>query len=466
MFYGREEELRVLEKRFNSERFEFGFVYGQRRIGKTSLLDAFSKNHKTIMFFISDSDDVSIRKDLSNQLYAFLGKSGLSAYENWESFFVGLKEALSNEKAMIVFDEYPNAIVGHDGKRKRTDFDEKLQNAIDHVFKETKLSIVIMGSNVSFMQNIVEDKTDPLYKRHTFSLFVSKLKWKEALCFVNKMPLDDQIKILSLTDTYPYYLSQIDQNLSFAENLDEFFFNRDSLITIDPTFTISSSMSVSGFYVGIMRCLAQRISSIKDIASSLDAESGKVSLYLEELIKAGMVTKASYFNSTRSTHYEINDRMTSFFFRFVQPYLEHVRLGNGHQIKERERFAIEDFINRAYEKLCVSYLSNLNSAGKLENYYLEFTSFKADNTSIGRSVEIDILAEEKTDLLIGECKFSKNAKGIDVYFDMKEDAKVKPLDGYKNQYFYIFSHSGFKDELLNVEDDRLRLISSMDMLSE
>ena len=464
MFHGREEELEILEKRFNSDRFEFGFVYGQRRIGKTSLLDEFAKKHKTIMFFISDSDDVSVRKDLSNQLYTFLGKTGLSSFENWESFFLALKEAFADEKAMIVFDEYPNAIIGHDGKRKRTDFDTKLQNAIDHVFKETKLSMVIMGSNVSFMQNIVEDKTDPLYKRHTFSLFVAKLKWEDALKFVEGMSEDDRIKTLSLTDTYPYYLSHIDPRLSFDENLDSFFFNRDSLITMDPTFTISANMNVSGFYVGIMRCLAQKMNSIKEIANSLSAESGKVSIYLDELIKAGVVTKSTYFNSARSTYYEINDRMTAFFFRFVQPYLEHIKLGNGSRIKERERFAIDDFVSHAYEKLCISYINHLNGAGRLENFYLEFSNFKADNTSLGRSVEIDILAKEGDDLLIGECKFSKNAKGMEVYRDMQEDAMVKPLEGYKNKYFYIFSHNGFKDDLLACDDRNLHLISSRDML--
>ena len=464
MFFGREEELQLLEKRYNSDNFEFGFVYGQRRIGKTSLLDEFGKKHKTLMFFISDSDDISIRKDLSNQLFSFLGKTGLGAFDNWESFFLGIKQAFNNEKVMIVFDEYPNAIIGHDGKRKKTDFDEKLQNAIDHVFKDTKLSIVIMGSNVSFMKNIVEDKTGPLYKRHTFSLFISKLKWEDALKFVNKMSIDDQIKVLSLTDTYPYYLSHIDQKLSFDDNLNSFFFNRDSLITIDPTYMISSNMNVSGFYVGILRCLSQRINTIKEISDSLHTETGKVSLYINELIKGGVVTKSTYFNSIRNTYYEINDRMTSFFFRFVQPYVEHIRLGNGEKIKEKEEYAISDFINRAYEKLCITYIKHLNNLGKLENFYLEFSNFKADKTSLGRSVEIDILAEEKDDLLIGECKFSKNLKGTDVYNDMKEDIKIKPLDRYKNTNFYIFSHSGFKDELVNYKDSNLHLISSKDML--
>lgn len=464
MFYGRKKELDVLEKRFNSNKFEFGFIYGQRRIGKTSLLDEFGKNHKTIMFFASDSDDVSIRKDFSVQLFDYLGQSNVSSFDSWESFFIGLKKCFGDEKTMIVFDEYPNIIVGHDGKRKKTDFDEKLQNAIDHLFKETKLSIVIMGSNVSFMENLINDKNGPLYKRQTFSLFISKLEWNDALNFVKNMSLDDKIKILSLTDTYPYYLSHVNQNESFDENLNNYFFNIDSLITVNPTFTISSNMNITGFYAGIMRCLSQRINTIKEISDSLNAESGKVSLYIDELIKAGIVTKSSYFNSKRNTYYEINDRMTSFFFRFVQSYIDHIRLGNGLRIKEREKNAIDNFIHHSYESLCISYINHLNSDGLLDCYYLDFTNFKADNTSIGRSVEIDIVAEEKEYLLIGECKYSTKKKGLSEYNKMKEDVSIKPLCDYPKKVFYLFSHNGFTDELIYLKEDCLHLISSSDMV--
>lgn len=464
MFYGRKVELDVLEKRYNSDRFEFGFIYGQRRIGKTSLLDEFGKNHKTLMFFASDSDDISIRRDFSNQFFSFTNQDNLSSFSNWESFFLAIRNYFGNEKAIIVFDEYPNIIVGHDGKRKPTDFDEKFQNAIDHVFKDSKLTIIIMGSNVSFMENIIKDKNGPLYKRHTFSLFISKLKWNDALNFVKGMSIDDKIKTLSLLDTYPYYLSHIDPKKSFDENLDEFFFNIDSLISIDPTFTISSSMNISGFYVGIMNCLSRKINTIKEISNALQSETSKVSLYLNELIKGGLVTKATYFNSKRSTYYEINDRMASFFFRFVQPYVEQIKLGDGSRIKEREKNAIKTFIDHSYEKLCTSYLRYMNSQGKLDQYYLNFYNFKADNTSIGRSVEIDIIASENDCLLIGECKFSSKEKGLDVFLDMKEDTKITPLNKYANINYYLFSHKGFKLDLLESKDKNLHLISSKMML--
>lgn len=466
MFQGRKDELSVLEKRYQSDRFEFGFVYGQRRIGKTSLINEFGKTHKTLLFFATDSDDVSIRRDFSNQLFAFLDRPGLGGFENWESFFLAIKQLFAKEKIMIVFDEYPNIVVGRDGKKKNTDFDGKLQYAIDHIFQDTAISIVLMGSNVSFMKRVVEDGNGPLYKRQTFSLLIGKLRWGDTLAFVEGMSFDDKVKMLSLVDSFPYYLSQINPKLSFEENLDSFFFNRDSLITMDPTFALSSNINITGFYSGIMKCLSQGMNTIKEIAGALEAESGKVATYLEELIKAGAVSKSSYFNSKRSTYYEINDRMTAFFFRFVQPYVEHIKLGSGAQIKAREKDAILTFFHHAYEKFCIAYLTDQNNQGKLEKYYLGFANFRADNTSLGRSVEIDIVASEKDSLLLGECKYSAKKKGLQDYLDMKEDATIIPLSAFPKKSFYLFSHNGFDEDLLARKDPSLHLISSKDMMKK
>ena len=223
-------------------------------------------------------------------------------------------------------------------------------------------------------------------------------------------------------------------------------------------------MSITGFYVGIMRCLVDRVNTIKEMGDVLKAESGKVSVYLEELLKSNVINKSSYFNSSRSTYYEINDRMTAFYFKFVQPYLEHIKLGNGMFIKNKEKNAIDDFMHHSYEKLCITYLNELNNLGKLNTFYLSFTNFRADKTSPNRSVEIDIVGEDNGSLLLGECKYSKKEKGVDVYNHLKESGTIKPFDTYKKKYYYIFSHTGFNDELKKCQDSNLYLISSKDML--
>ena len=48
---GRLQEMNQLERMYASERFEFMVMYGRRRIGKTTILQEFSKMHKTIFFY-------------------------------------------------------------------------------------------------------------------------------------------------------------------------------------------------------------------------------------------------------------------------------------------------------------------------------------------------------------------------------------------------------------------------------
>ena len=47
---GRHQELEQLEKMYQSGQFEFLIMYGRRRIGKTTILQEFSKKHKTLFF--------------------------------------------------------------------------------------------------------------------------------------------------------------------------------------------------------------------------------------------------------------------------------------------------------------------------------------------------------------------------------------------------------------------------------
>ena len=40
-YFGRKNGLHLLENIYQSDRFEFGYLYGKRRIGKTTLLEMF-----------------------------------------------------------------------------------------------------------------------------------------------------------------------------------------------------------------------------------------------------------------------------------------------------------------------------------------------------------------------------------------------------------------------------------------
>ena len=54
MFIGRKKELAILEAHTQSDRFEFGLIYGRRRVGKTRLLQKIAQVDHAIYFVAND----------------------------------------------------------------------------------------------------------------------------------------------------------------------------------------------------------------------------------------------------------------------------------------------------------------------------------------------------------------------------------------------------------------------------
>ncbi len=54
MFIGRKEELNILHEKLNSKQCELGIIYGQRRIGKTSLILESIKEEKCLYLLARD----------------------------------------------------------------------------------------------------------------------------------------------------------------------------------------------------------------------------------------------------------------------------------------------------------------------------------------------------------------------------------------------------------------------------
>ena len=455
-YYGRKEELSILESKYQSERFEFGYLYGQRRIGKTSLIEMFKHNHKSIVLFATDSDDTKIRESFCNQLAEQTGLIGF--YNDWDGFLKAIGDYFGDDKGIVVIDEYPNIVLTRDGKRKSTDFISKLQKAIDYQYKYQKFTLLLTGSNVTFMEKEIKDTKAPLYERHTFQLQLFKFEWDEAIISLKKIDNYEKAKILALTNTYPLYLSLIDDSLDFDDNLNNLFYNRAATFVDDPSKLFTSAIAESGFYASILDSIANGVDTVSGIANKLKADTGKVSKYMDELLESSIVSKKTVFMSSRQTYYIINDPMLAFYYRFIRDNVEMIKLGYGKLIKQKQENAIEDFIHRYFENECIEYLKYLNKKGQLLDLYYDFQNYRVENSSLGRSVEIDIVASTNGCLLIGESKLTKNKRTIKDYYDMLEDISIPPFTSFKNKELYLFGSSGFTNELLAISDSNLHLI--------
>ena len=97
IFIGRKKELKLLEELYNSQKFEMLIIRGRIKVGKSYLLNHFSKKYQnnTVFFTADKSAEKSNVKSFCEELNNVL-KFGtfLNSFETWKdvfSFFKGYR---------------------------------------------------------------------------------------------------------------------------------------------------------------------------------------------------------------------------------------------------------------------------------------------------------------------------------------------------------------------------------------
>ena len=104
---GRVEELKQLEKFYNSSKFEFLTMYGRRRIGKTTILREFATRHRAMFFSAQEKNDSLNLVDFSKTVQTFFEGNFISAFPNWEAALEYITRKTSEEKLVLIIDEFP-----------------------------------------------------------------------------------------------------------------------------------------------------------------------------------------------------------------------------------------------------------------------------------------------------------------------------------------------------------------------
>ena len=267
-FIGRENELKELNGRYESGRKEFGVIYGRRRIGKSALISHFLEDKNGILFQAKKDNAYGNLRSFSYELNKLLKLPRGFVFSAWEQAFDALLEYAGNERFVVAIDEYPY-IVEQDGS-----FPSVLQEFIDRA--NENLFFLISGSDISLLKKEIRDHASPLYKRRTFEMAVAQMPYREALEFLEGFSNEIKCNYLALMSTYPYYLSAINKNLSFEENVRQLLFNQYGTFFTLPDQLLSNATKVQDVYNAILTAIAHRRRTNKEIADYIHEEETKV----------------------------------------------------------------------------------------------------------------------------------------------------------------------------------------------
>lgn len=461
MFIGRKEELTLIKNRLESNRFELGVVYGQRRIGKTSILLESVKGYRYLYLLARNDGYENNLRYFSEEYKKVSGLPFTPSFRSFDDFFDSLIEYEKKEKFVLIIDELPFLAKAYPG------IASYLQKVSDLLKREERdIKILLSGSDMSFMVDLLENKAKPLYQRSTFKLHVQPMLFSDAVQMLRGADDIDVAKYLSIFGTRPYYLDKIDTSLPFENNIKSLCFNGGSILLDAPNLTLPIGYTANSTFVSIIVALSNHKNKIKEIAESIRLEPNALSTYLGRMLEGGSIEKKNIFNGNqKTTYYEISDPFIRFYYRVIYPNLPEIERGIGASIYPMCANLIDDVIDRGFEDVVISYLDERNRSNQLPKVFHQFKRYAVANSKLGRSIEIDALGEslDGQTLLVAEAKFRNKNLSANVLNHLKESASVFAND-YQDIYFYLFSKSSFSDDLSEINDRHVKLVTLADML--
>ena len=464
MFIGRENELRVLEATYKKSGFQMTVIYGRRRVGKSCLISEFIKDKRASYYIASQSSLEDNVKKWSAQFIEDLSPemSG-STFSDLNSFFRFVGNVSKREKTIIVLDEIPYIA------ESDSSFLSMFQGAIDTIFFDKNIYLIICGSSVSFMEKEILSEKSPIFGRRTNQIFLKPFDYLDSAKFVPNYTNEEKAIVYGVTGGVAKYLSLFDSRLSLDENLISLFFSPSGYLYEEPLNLLTQEFRTVNSYNTVISVCANGANKMNEIAEKAHISTASLTYIVKNLMTVGIISRITPMTDAenkKKTFYEIADGMYRFWYSFVPYGKAAIEMNRGDVFYENYvKSRLHEFMGNTFEEMCRYYTLKAGLEGK----------FGSILTDVGRwwgtghdriPTDIDVVAISKQDrkAVIGECKFTNCSIDRSVYESLLKRRGL--IDSrYKEIRFLFFSLSGFSTWVTDNKDPNAVLLTLNDLYS-
>ena len=457
MFIGREVELNELNRMYVQDQFHLFILYGRRRVGKTTLLNEFSREKDTIFFAAEQSSEKLNLEKFSALVFEHYHETALEPFSSWTNALTYVCDRQNGRRLLLILDEFPYLA------RKNKALLSELQHLVDHRLKDSRLFLVLCGSYMGFMENEVLSAKSPLFGRRTAQLKMKPFHYRVSLRFCSGFSPEEQLMLYGAYGGTPMYLEQISPDRSFSENIQESFLKITSYLYEEPLLLLRQEVQEPGIYSAVIEAIAGGASKANEISTKIGEDSAKCLKYIRTLCELGILYKETPFGekeSSRKSIYGISDLMFRFWYRYVFGSRILIETGAAQAVWER-RIApdLSHYMGHVFERICREYLLAENSIGNLPFLFTSIGRWWGTNPQTRCQEEIDLIANDGDEYLFCECKWQSEAADLPVLYELERKADVF-RKGRGETWYLLFSRSGFTDRLKKAaeEDGHVQLI--------
>jgi AAA+ ATPase superfamily predicted ATPase len=431
-FVNRTDELTRLRGCYESDSADLVVIFGRRRLGKTELIqESLGDREDAIVYQATETTQqlqIDAFVDDAIELYP-----GIDRIENeWES----LLGYLGEQDAIIVLDEFPYLI----------DADESLPSVIqrlwDQELQETGVTLVLVGSSISMMEEATLLGNSPLYGRFTERLDLRQLDFDAARQFFPEQYSPEQILLAwGVFGGTPYYLAGIEADATLGTVIQQSLLSRQGFLHDEPEYVLRTELTEPNRYFGIMKAIAAGQTTANEIAQTVGIPSKQLSTYTQKLQRLRLVTREVPVTEdptkSRRGRYKIRDPLFRFWFRFVYGKEDRYERLESDAYETVIKPELPDFVSPAFEARCQDILPTL---------YPEVVF-----TDIARwwynEHEADVVGLTNDGTMVtGECKFTSSPLDYNALSSLEEHTEQirwAPDGSAVAHEYVLFARNGF-----------------------
>ena len=445
MFIGREKELADLNAMYTEDKFQLFVLYGRRRVGKTTLLNEFCRDKDSIFYSAEQSNNKLNLEKFSSLVFSFYGETTLEPFSSWENALTYIDNRQANKRLVLVFDEFPYLV------RKNKALLSEFQHLIDHKLQYGKLFIVLCGSYMGFMEKEILGSKSPLFGRRTAQLHMKPFDYKTSISFANGFDDEEKLMLYGAFGGTALYLQQINSSKNFEENIKNAFLRTTAYLYEEPLLLLRQEVQEPGIYSAIIEAIAGGASKANEISTRIGEEAAKCLKYINTLCELGILYKETPFGekeSSRKTIYSISDFMFRFWYRYVFSNRSLIETGGQDAVwLKRIKPNYNEYMGIVFEKICSDYLIRKNATGKLPILFTDIGRWWGTDSQTHTQIEIDLVAKDGHDYIIGECKWRNEKVDLSVLNALRRKADIF-ASKRSHTYFVLFSKSGFTEAVM------------------
>lgn len=454
MFLGRTSELNYLNTFYDSEGSQLLVVYGQRNIGKTSLLKEFVKGKPYHYYCARSASEREQTYEWGRELRNLTGN--LPEYPSYAEIFEGISENGSGKMVMIV-DEFQHAV------KSGNAFMKDLVSFVRERGKHSEILVVLLSSSTGWVENSMVTRIGEAAYALSGFLKIKELPFEEMRRFFSKFSAEECVEAYAILGGFPGLWTQFDDALSIKENICRFILNPHTYLQEEGLRTVAEELRETAVYHTILASIASGRHKLNDLYRHTGFSRAKISVYLKNLMELELVEKVFSYDTegkanTQKGIYRIRNHFVHFYFRFLYPNRSALALKSVDEFYEEHiQLFFKNFATPYFKEVCRQQIEKWDREEKLP------IGIDRIGEWVGKSGNIDVIAQDETGkTLVAYCNWERSVMQYEDYEKLLSNIEKAKLGA---DTIYLFSIQRF-DEKLSLEakmKKNLKLISLEDM---